>query len=101
MSDVVIKVEDLSKQYRLGEVGTGTMKDDFKRFRYKLMGKEDPFITIGEENDRTKTSKSDYVWALQNINFEVKIADFGFSKFLDNKNEKSATMCGTPLYMSP
>ena len=72
MSNTVIKVENLSKQYRLGDVGTGSMKDDFKRFRYSLMGKEDPFLTVGEENDRTSTSKSDYVWALKDINFEVK-----------------------------
>lgn len=72
MSNIVIKVADISKQYRLGDVGTGSMKDDFKRFRYNLIGKEDPFLTIGEENDRSSSSKSDYVWALRNINFEVK-----------------------------
>lgn len=71
----VIKVENLSKQYRLGEVGTGSMKDDIKRFRYKLMGKEDPFLKVGQENDRTKTSSSDYVWALKDINFEIKQGD--------------------------
>jgi lipopolysaccharide transport system ATP-binding protein len=69
---VVIKVEDLSKQYRLGEVGTGAIKDDIKRWRYRMMGKADPFLEVGEENDRTVTSKSDYVWALKDINFEVK-----------------------------
>lgn len=69
---VVIKVENLSKQYRLGEVGTGAMKDDFKRWRYRMMGREDPFLKIGEENDRTVKSKSGYVWALKDINFEVK-----------------------------
>src|SRR5688572_3075170 len=68
----VIKVENLSKQYRLGSVGTGTMRDDFKRWRYSMMGREDPFLLVGEENDRTTTSKSDYIWALKNINFEVK-----------------------------
>src|SRR6185437_4745126 len=67
----VIKVENLSKQYRLGEVGTGSMKDDIKRWRYRMMGKEDPFLKIGEENDRTVKSNSEYVWALRNINFEV------------------------------
>lgn len=72
---VVIKVENLSKQYRLGNVGTGSLKDDFKRFRYRLMGKEDPFLKIGEENDRTKKSGSDYVWALRDINFEVQQGD--------------------------
>ena len=68
----VIKVENISKQYRLGEVGTGAIKDDFKRWRYRMMGKEDPFLLVGAENDRTKTGKDDYVWALKDINFEVK-----------------------------
>ncbi len=72
---VVIKVENLSKQYRLGEVGTGSLKDDFKRFRYGLLGKEDPFLKIGETNDRNTKSESDYVWALQDINFEVNHGD--------------------------
>lgn len=69
---VVIKVENLYKQYRLGEVGTGSMKDDIKRWRYKMMGREDPFLTIGEENDRTEKANVKYVWALQDINFEVQ-----------------------------
>lgn len=38
---------------------------------------------------------------LKRVKFEIKIADFGFSKFLDSKNQRSATMCGTPLYMAP
>jgi lipopolysaccharide transport system ATP-binding protein len=71
----VIKVENLSKQYRLGDVGTGTFRDDFKRWRYRLMGKEDPFLKIGEENDRSKKGESDYVWALRDINFEVEQGD--------------------------
>ncbi|MBU3714430.1 MAG: ABC transporter ATP-binding protein [Ferruginibacter sp.] len=71
----VIKVENISKQYRLGEVGTGSIKDDFKRFRYRLMGKEDPFIKLGEANDRSKKSSSDYVWALRDINFELEQGD--------------------------
>jgi lipopolysaccharide transport system ATP-binding protein len=75
MSEVVIKVENLSKQYRLGQVGTGSLKDDFKRWRYKMLGKEDPFLTVGEENDRSKKATADYVWALRNINFEVKQGD--------------------------
>ncbi len=75
MNNTVIKVENLSKQYRLGEVGTGSLKDDFKRFRYKLMGKEDPFLLIGDSNDRTTKSKSDYVWALHDINFEIEKGD--------------------------
>ena len=62
---VVIKVENLYKQYRLGEVGTGSMRDDINRWRYKMMGREDPFLTMGEENDRTIKSNGKYVWALR------------------------------------
>ena len=47
MSKVVIKAENISKQYRLGLVGTGTIKDDMKRWWYKMRGAEDPFLKIG------------------------------------------------------
>jgi len=72
MSDVVIKVENLSKQYRLGAVGTGTLSHDLNRFWAKIRGKEDPYLKIGESNDRTRKGESQYVWALKDINFEVK-----------------------------
>jgi lipopolysaccharide transport system ATP-binding protein len=72
MSSTVIKVENLSKQYRLGEVGTGTLSHDLKRWWYRVRGREDPFLKIGEANDRTKVGESDYVWALRDINFDVK-----------------------------
>lgn len=72
MSDIAIKVEDLGKLYRLGEVGTGTISHDLNRWIAKIRGKEDPFAKIGESNDRTQKGESDYVWALQNVNFEVK-----------------------------
>ena len=67
----MIKIEDVSKMYRLGLVSSGTLQDDFKRAWYKLKGKEDPFLKIGEENKRD-TSGGDYVWALNDINFEVE-----------------------------
>jgi lipopolysaccharide transport system ATP-binding protein len=68
----VIKVESLSKQYRLGQVGTGTISHDVNRWWHKIRGKEDPYLKIGESNDRTVMGSSDYVWALKDINFEVK-----------------------------
>ena len=71
MSETVLKVENLSKQYRLGEVGTGTLSHDLKKWWYTARGKENPYLKIGEVNDRTKSAESDYVWALQGINFEV------------------------------
>ncbi|MDG4714326.1 ABC transporter ATP-binding protein [Winogradskyella marincola] len=72
MSEVILKVEHISKQYRLGLVGTGTLSHDLKRWFYKLRGKEDPYLKIGDTNDRSKAAKSDYVWAIKDINFEVK-----------------------------
>lgn len=72
MSNTVIKVENLSKQYRLGQVSTGALSHDLNRLWYRIRGKEDPYLKIGEANDRTTTGSSDYVWALRDINFEVK-----------------------------
>lgn len=70
--NTVIKVENLSKQYRLGNVGTGTISHDINRWWHGLRGKEDPYLKIGEENDRTIKGTSEYVWALKDINFEVR-----------------------------
>ncbi|MEJ8816976.1 ABC transporter ATP-binding protein [Lacibacter sp. H407] len=72
MSDLVIKVENISKQYRLGQVSTGTLNHDINRWWHKLRGKEDPYLKIGDSNDRTAKGGSDYVWALRDINFEVQ-----------------------------
>lgn len=68
----VIKIENLSKQYRLGQVGTGTISHDVNRWWHIIRGKEDPYLKIGESNERTVKGDSDYVWALKDINFEVK-----------------------------
>jgi lipopolysaccharide transport system ATP-binding protein len=67
----VIKVENVSKQYRLGKVGTGTLGHDLNRWWHSIRGKEDPYLKIGETNDRTVKGSTDYVWALRDINFEI------------------------------
>jgi lipopolysaccharide transport system ATP-binding protein len=73
---VSIKVENLSKIYRLGEIGTGTITQDIDRwFKTKVMGKEDPFLKIGESNDRAKKGIGDIVYSLQDINFEINQGD--------------------------
>lgn len=72
MSETVIKVENLSKQYRLGVRNTGTISHDLNRWWAKARGREDPFAKISEVNDRTTKGESEYVWALKDINFEVK-----------------------------
>ena len=71
----VIKVENLSKQYRLGSVGTGSFAHDVNRAWHRVRGKEDPYLKIGDENDRTQKGVSEYVWALKDINFEVQHGD--------------------------
>ncbi len=68
----VIKVENISKQYRLGDVGTGALAHDVNKWWHKVRGRENPYLKIGETNDRAVKGESDYVWALKDINFEVK-----------------------------
>lgn len=75
MSEDVIQVQNLSKQYRLGTVGTGTLAHDLNRWWQMLLGREDPYLMIGETNDRTGKGSSDYVWSLKDINFDVKQGD--------------------------
>lgn len=76
MSDkIAIRVENVSKQYRLGQVGTGTLSHDLKRWWALTRGKEDPYLKIGVQNDRTKKAESDYAWALRDVTFDVKQGD--------------------------
>ena len=74
---IVIKVENVSKQYRLGLIGTKTLKGDLQRWWYRMRGLPDPTLIIGQEN-RLNTSSSEkqqgdeYVWALKDVSFEVQ-----------------------------
>ncbi|MCK0125011.1 ABC transporter ATP-binding protein [Gelidibacter sp. F2691] len=72
MKDIILKAENISKQYRLGLVGTGTIKHDFNRWWSRIRGKEDPYLKVGSVNDRSTKADSEYVWALRDINFEVE-----------------------------
>ena len=75
MKQLAIKAENISKQYRLGKVGTGTLSHDLNRLWYKVRGLEDPYVKIGEANDRSSKGESDYVWSLRDINFEIEQGD--------------------------
>ena len=76
MSKPIIHVENLSKAYQIGQIGTGTISRDIERFWItKVLGKEDPFLKIGETNDRSTKGDSDIVWSLRDINFEVNQGD--------------------------
>ena len=71
-----IEFENISKQYRLGLVSTRTLSHDLKRwYTMNLLGKDDPYLKIGEVNDRAHRGESEYVWALKDINFKVEQGD--------------------------
>lgn len=72
---LALKAENISKQYRLGQVGTGTLSHDLNRFWSQIRGQEDPYLKIGEANDRSTKGDSDYVWSLRDINFEIEEGD--------------------------
>ena len=76
MSNIAIEFEHVSKQYRLGLVSTKTLSHDIRRFWItNVLGKEDPYLKIGETNDRASKGNSDYVWALRDIDFKVEQGD--------------------------
>ncbi len=76
MSKTVIQVENLSKAYQIGQIGSGTISRDIDRFwQMKILGKEDPFLKIGETNDRSSKGNSDIVWSLKDLNFEINQGD--------------------------
>jgi lipopolysaccharide transport system ATP-binding protein len=70
-----ITVEGLSKAYQLGEFGTGTISRDIERFIARMRGKEDPYLRIGETNDRAAKGGSDIVWCLKDLNFDIEQGD--------------------------
>ena len=73
---IAIEFNNVSKQYRLGLVSTGTLGHDLNRFwQTKILHREDPYLKIGETNDRTSKGSSEYVWALRDIDFKVEQGD--------------------------
>lgn len=71
-----IEFENVGKQYRLGLVSTGTVSHDLNRWwTMNVLRREDPYLKIGEINDRAHRGESDYVWALKDFNFSVEQGD--------------------------
>ena len=71
-----IEFDNVGKQYRLGLISTGTISHDLNRWwAMNILRKEDPYLKIGEVNDRSHKGQSDYVWALKDINFRVEEGD--------------------------
>ncbi|MFY8066045.1 MAG: ABC transporter ATP-binding protein [Flavobacterium sp.] len=73
---IAIQIQNLSKAYQIGQIGTGTISRDLERlWLTKVRGKEDPFLKIGETNDKSIKGDSDIVWSLKDINFEINQGD--------------------------
>ena len=70
-NDVAIKVENISKYYRLGVINNGVLFRDIQTWISRKRGKEDPYSTIGTKYDPTVKG----FWALKDLNFEIKKGD--------------------------
>jgi len=70
MSKTVISVENLSKSYRLGQIGTGTLTNDLKVWAAKIRGKPNPMLKIGQTDHGNLDGET--LWALNDITFQVE-----------------------------
>ena len=68
-----IEFDHVGKLYQLGSVGTGTLSHDLNRWwQTRILRREDPYLKVGEVNDRATKGSSDFVWALKDISFNVE-----------------------------
>ena len=71
----VIQIDNLSKLYRLGTIGSGTFQNDLIRWWAKIRKLDDPLQKVGKRNIQNKTGNSDLIWALKDINMDVSKGD--------------------------
>ena len=67
-NELVLKVDNIKKRYRLGVIGGGTLQGDIQSWWARIRGKEDPNLKIGSD---TNTKRGSFM-ALDGISFEVK-----------------------------
>lgn len=67
-----IDIQNLSKQYALGKIGSGTLWRDMNVWWARMRGKPNPYLKVGQTNDRTQKAEGDYVWALRDINLKIE-----------------------------
>lgn len=76
MGNIAVQFENVGKLYQLGNVGTGSLSHDFNRWwQTKILRREDPYLKVGEANDRATRGSSDFVWALHNISYSIEQGD--------------------------
>jgi lipopolysaccharide transport system ATP-binding protein len=76
MSDTVISVENVSKYYRLGLIGGGTLRADVERWWARVRGKPDPLLKVDAQPSNLSTCQpsnvNDTIWALRDVSFQVQ-----------------------------
>ena len=72
MAEDILKIENVSKIYKLGEINTGSLSTDLQRWISQIRGKGHSSEQIAEVNDRSVKSSSGYVWSLKDVSFSVK-----------------------------
>ena len=70
MPDIVLTASNVWKQYRLGVRGGATLRDDLSRWWARINNNKDPTTKINETKSNGGSSGV-YMWALQDVNFEV------------------------------
>jgi lipopolysaccharide transport system ATP-binding protein len=70
MSKIIIAVENLSKVYQLGQIGTGTFANDLTVWWARARGKPNPLLKIGQTDHGNRTGEE--IWALKDVSFEVE-----------------------------
>ncbi len=66
----VIRVENLSKSYRLGQISGGTLSEDLNRWWARARGRPDPYLKIGQADHGNR--RGEYIWALKDVSFQVQ-----------------------------
>ena len=70
MSDIVLQAKDISKLYKLGTIGSGSLRKDVQQwFDKSILNKQDPYL---KRIDEEQVISRDHLWALRDVNFEIK-----------------------------
>jgi lipopolysaccharide transport system ATP-binding protein len=72
MNNCALRIDSLGKQYRLGEIGTGTLSNDLNRWIARILGRPDPYQVLDTQHIRQKKETNERVWAIRDISFEVE-----------------------------
>lgn len=72
MSNEIIRVENVSKKYRLGEITSGTLSHDITAWWNRTVLRKNPAANYIEDNELGKVTAQQYVWSLKDVSFTVQ-----------------------------